>query len=65
MTSLEELDADLDAYIVGDIEFTNEPRTLATIDEADRTGRRIARLQHDLDRLRSSPRRAPTRYANG
>lgn len=53
MTALEQLDADLDAYILGDIEFDPdaEPIDLGDVDAADRALRRVARIEHDMSRL--------------
>lgn len=52
--TLDQLDADLDAYIADDLpayDEHGEPPTLATIDEADRALRRIARVEHELARV--------------
>lgn len=53
MTALEQADANLDAYILGDIEFDPdaEPIDLGDIDQADRALRRVARVEHDMTRL--------------
>ena len=53
MTALEQLDSELDAYIVGDITYDPEadPVDLGDIDAADRALRRVARIEHDMARL--------------
>lgn len=54
MTDIETIDAELDAWMIGDLaddyQPDTEPRTLATIDEADRALRRVARLETDIGR---------------
>lgn len=54
MTDVETIDAELDVWMIGDLaddyEPDSEPRTLATIDEADRALRRVARLETDIGR---------------
>lgn len=48
--TLDQLEADLDAFIVSDIDLEAEPPTLAGIGDADRALRQIARLDRDLAR---------------
>ena len=53
MTDIEQVDAELDAYIIDDLEYEpeSEARTLATIDEADRALRRVSRIDIEAGRI--------------
>lgn len=52
MTSLEQIDSDLDAALTYEIDFDagTEPPVLDDIDQADRAMRRVARIEHDMNR---------------